>query len=191
MLKLDPEERENFLEENDVLAMTTKELEQAIAEKKAIQEQKDKLLEQVDKLYADNEDLKKKSVAAEDLQKKIDEYKKNNVDPKRVKKLEEERDKAIRDKEKLEKELKEANSKTTTVEVEKEVIPEAVVEEMEKMRTKLAMGENTAKFKASLDVLVSIFNDLLVTLANIKETDPAVHDRYKEAVNKVLDQFRQ
>jgi len=191
MLKLDSDERENFLEENDVSKMTTKDLEAAIAEKKAIEKEKEMLLANIDKMYEENESLKKQIVESEELQKKINELKKNKIDPKTIEKLERQLGESNLEAEKLRRSLAEAKAKTITVEVEKDVIPKEVIEEMDKMRTKLAMGESTVKFKATLDVIVTLFNELVNTLGEIKKVDEAVHEKYKAAVNSVLDQLKQ
>lgn len=191
MLKLDSDERENFLEENDVTTMTTKDLEAAIAEKKAIEEQKNKLLIAVDKLYDENEDLKKQIVETADLQKKLDELKKNKIDPKEITKLE----KMLSDKnlevEKLKRNLADAKAATTVVEVTKEVTPKEVIEEMDKMRTKLSMSEHTVKFKATLKVVETLFNQLVETLEQIKTNDEAVYEQYRAFTNKLLEQLKQ
>jgi len=191
MLKLDSDERENFLEENDVSTMTTKDLEAAIAEKKAIEKEKEMLLANIDKMYEENESLKKQIVESEELQKKINELKKNKIDPKTIERLERQLGESNLEAEKLRRSLAEAKAKTITVEVEKDVIPKEVIEEMDKMRTKLAMGESTVKFKATLDVIVTLFNELVNTLGEIKKVDEAVHEKYKAAVNSVLDQLKQ
>ena len=59
MLKLDSEERENFLENNDVSELSAGDIKTAIAEKKAIEEEKIKLEVRVKEMMDENEDLKK------------------------------------------------------------------------------------------------------------------------------------
>lgn len=189
MLKLDSEERENFLEDNDVTSMSTKALEEAIAEKLAIEEEKKKLLKSIDMLYEEKEDLKKKIIATEELQKKFDDLKAKSVKPEELKKVEKQLSESKAEVDKLKRSLQEEREKVTTVEIEKEVIPKEVTEEMDKMRTKLAMGEDTVKFKATFDLIVKLSNDLFATLANIKERDAAVYEKYKDAFNKVLEKL--
>ena len=189
MLKLDSEERENFLEDNDVTSMSTKALEEAIAEKLAIEEEKNKLLKSIDMLYEEKEDLKKKIIATEELQKKFDDLKAKSVKPEELKKVEKQLSESKTEVDKLKRSLQEEREKVTTVEIEKEVIPKEVTEEMDKMRTKLAMGEDTIKFKATFDLIVKLSNDLFATLANIKERDAAVYEKYKDAFNKVMEKL--
>lgn len=189
MLKLDSEERENFLEDNDVTSMSTKALEEAIAEKLAIEEEKKKLLKSIDMLYEEKENLKKKIIATEELQKKFDDLKAKSVKPEELKKVEKQLSESKAEVDKLKRSLQEEREKVTTVEIEKEVIPKEVTEEMDKMRTKLAMGEDTVKFKATFDLIVKLSNDLFATLANIKERDAAVYEKYKDAFNKVLEKL--
>jgi len=192
MLKLNSDERENFLEDNDVTGMSTRELEQAIAEKIAIEEEKKKIIEAMDKMAADNENLKRQIVETDELQKKLDEMKKNSADPKELQRTKDALDKANKEVAKLLKKVAEAEAAgPQIVKEEKEVIPKEVEIEMEKMRTKLAMGEDSAKFKARLDVIINLFNELIDINERIRTTDPAMADRYKEAINKVLDGLRQ
>jgi hypothetical protein len=189
MLKLDSEERETFLEDNDVTSMSTRALEEAIAEKLAIEEEKKKLLESIDKLYEEKENLNKKIIATEELQKKFDDLKAKSVKPEELKKVEKQLSESKAEVDKLKLSLQEERAKVTTVEIEKEVIPKEVTEEMDKMRTKLAMGEDTIKFKATFDLIVKLSNDLFATLANIKERDAAVYEKYKDAFNKVMEKL--
>lgn len=191
MLKLDFESRESFIEEHDITTMTTRELESAIADKIALQKEKDTLLLSVNKMVEENESLRKQINETEDLQKKLDELKKNKIDPKDISRLEEQLGKSKAEVEKLKKSLADAKAATTMVEVDKEVIPKEVVEEMEKMRTKLAMGESTVRFKALFDTIVTLFNEMVVELEKIKVNDHAVHEKYKEATNKMLEQLKQ
>lgn len=191
MLKLDSEDRENFLENNDVTSMTTKALEDAIAERKAIEEQKDKLLESANMLYEENENLKKQIVQTEDLQKKLDELKKNKIDPKDITKLERQLGESKTEVEKLKRSLADAKAATTKVEVTKEVVPKEVIEEMDKMRTKLAMSEHTVKFKATIEVIETLFNELVGILDKIKTSDEVVFVKYKDFTNNMLDQLKQ
>lgn len=58
LLAVPKEEREAFVEENPVEDMTTRELQQAIKEKKAIEEEKENIQEQMDKLAAEMQALK-------------------------------------------------------------------------------------------------------------------------------------
>ena len=189
MLKLNSEERENFLENNDVVTMTTKEIEDAIAEKKAVEEEKRLLTESIEKMVKENEDLRKQISISEDLQKKLDELKKKSIDPKEITTLEHQLSKSKAEVEKLKKNLAEAKMATTTVEVEKEVIPKDVQVEMEKMRTKLAMGEDVVRFKATFDIIASLFSELTGTLGKIKKSDEALYVKCKDATNKLLEKM--
>lgn len=192
MLRLDPEERENFLEDNDISAMSTRELEQAIAEKKAIEEEKNRLMKSIGDMANENERLKQQIVEADAIQKKLDELKKSSADPKELEKAKDALAKANAEIAKLRKKAADAQSEEPKVIKEvKEVIPKEVEIEMEKMRTKLSMGEDSAKFKATIDVIINLFNELIAINERIRKTDEAMADRYKEAINKVLEQLKQ
>ena len=192
MLELDSEERENFLENNDVSEMSTNDIKKAIAEKKAIEEEKIKLEARVKEMMDENEDLKKQMVASEDLQSRIDSLISSQADTVKLKKLEDEL-KASKDKVKqLENTIK-STPATKTVEVEKikEVVPKTVQDEIDKLNLKVSMGESTSKFKATFEVIGSLFNDLVKSLEAIKQTDAAIYEKYKETTNKMLERLKQ
>lgn len=192
MLRLDPEERENFLEDNDISAMSTRELEQAIAEKKAIEEEKNRLMKSIGDMANENERLKKQIVETDVIQKKLDELKRSNADPKELEKAQEALTKANAEIAKLKKKVADAQAEEPRVIKEvKEVIPKEIEIEMEKMRTKLSMGEDSAKFKATLEVIINLFNELITINERISKIDETMANRYKEAINKVLENMKQ
>ena len=140
----------------------------------------------------ENEDLKKQMVASEDLQSRIDSLISSQADPVKLKKLEDEL-KASKDKVKqLENTIK-STPATKTVEVEKikEVVPKTVQDEIDKLNLKVSMGESTSKFKATFEVIGSLFNDLVKSLEAIKQTDAAIYEKYKETTNKMLERLKQ
>ena len=190
MLKLETEERENFIQNNDLEHMTIKKLEVAIAEKIAAENEKKELEKKLKKINEENEKLKTKMAVAEDLQEKLDELKKNQSDPKEIEKLKAELNKAKSEISDLKNEIEELEAKddVPTV-VEKEVIPNHITEKIATLETKLSNSAHTAKFKASFDVLVTMFNDLLETLESIRQADDALYEQYKTATNKLLNQL--
>jgi len=194
MLKLNSDERENFLENNDIDSMSTRDLEKAIADKKAaekeselLKEKNRKILESVDKLYGENEDLKKQIVDIEDLQKRLDELKNSGANPEKIKALEGNLEKSKKEVEKLKKQLAEKVTESEPVEIE--VVPPEVAEEIEKLKTKLQMGENTVRYKATMDTIVILFENLINTVEEMKE-DHEQYERYKKATNKFLEKLK-
>jgi len=157
MLRLDSEEREKFVLENDVDDMTTRELDGAIKEKKELEEEKEKLEKELkeitDKESAQANELKKRVDEIEDYEKKIKEAAKEKkdlkeelkqlkeqsetgpaasdeaIDPEEVEKLNAELHEKDKELKRLKAELKKKPKEVEIeVEVEKEV--EVVPEEM-------------------------------------------------------------
>jgi chromosome segregation ATPase len=228
MLKLDFEERENFIEENDVTGMSKRDLEAAIKEKNDILKEKE-ILEGRVKALIDNqtvleqeikehssetdqyeteiknyksqiEDMKKKVLEVDDLEKQLDESKSESADPELIKSLEEQLTKANAEAKALKTELQEksqtiASYKPTEkiVEVikEVEVVPFKTKVEIDALKRKLAASENTVKYKATFQVLVSLFDELINILNDIKATDTEEYEKYKGATNKLLEQLKQ
>lgn len=214
MLKLDFEEREVFLEEHDVENMTTKDLEAAIKEKNDILEEKKALEKRVNDLTKEQsertleisdqaEEIGTQNGKIRELEQKIEDIERINeelelakgdagTDAEQVKGLENDLKKAQSEIEKLQKEL-EKKPKEVEVEVEKkvEVVPEAVKKEVETLKTKLSASESTVKYKATLEVIVVLFNDLISSLNQMQATDPEQYEKFKTATNNFLDKLKQ
>ena len=218
MLKLDFEERENFIVENEVEEMSVKDLEDAIKEKLALKEEKEALKKKLE------EQSEKESLLAKELQEKInkieeyerlvrenaeetrrlkelinsqEETEQQEVDSEELEKLQEEVNRRNREVEELKKQLKE-KPKEITVEVEKivETIPKELSSEiaslkakLEASNSKLQASESIVKFKSTFGLLVNLFNELLSTLDDIGREEPEEHGKYKAAVNKFLEKL--
>ena len=228
MLKLDFEERENFMEENDVSSMSKRDLEAAIKEKNDILNEKEILEDRVKALIANQtaleeeikehssetdqyeteikdyksqiEEMKKKVLEVDNLEKQLDESKSESADPELIKSLEEQLNKANAEAKVLRTELQEksqtiASYKPTEkiVEVikEVEVVPFKTKVEIDALKRKLAASENTVKYKATFQVLVSLFDELINILNDIKAADAEEYEKYKGATNKLLEQLKQ
>lgn len=220
MLKLEEDERENFISENDVEAMSTRELNEAIREKNDLIKEKEELEKQLtdmtDKESSSAKELKARLKDIAEYEKKIREAtaekkklkdqvtkleeaakkepKKSKesedaVDPKEVEKL----NKLIKAKDEevelLKKQLKE-KPKEVEVEVEVEVVPAAIEEELNKLKSKLQVSDGAVKFKATFEIIMNLFNELIELVDSMKESNPDEHEKYKGAVNKLLDQLK-
>ncbi|MHB8983755.1 MAG: DUF3102 domain-containing protein, partial [Carboxydocellales bacterium] len=111
----------------------------------------------------------------------LNEARDNGSSDEKVKQLEDELKEAQRQVDELTEEMKKP------VELEPAIIekvPEEIEKELSELREKAAQQSNVAtlKFKVYFDSLVKGFSDLLGTLTEIKETDQATYDRYKNAV---------
>lgn len=190
MLKLDFEERENFVIENNIDEMSTRELEAEIKEKLALKEEKEALKKQLE------EQSEKESKLAKELQEKIEkieEYERlvkenaeeakrlkeliesqeqheetsqEGADPEELAKLQEEVEKKKNEIKELKKQLKE-KPKEVEVEVEKiiETIPEGLQEELNSLRAKLEETNSKLHSSESIAKFKSTFG-LLVNLFN-------------------------
>ena len=217
ILRLDFEERENFVLENDVQGMSTRELEEAVREKNEVLEEKKDLQKQLDEM------TDKESTAAEELRKRLEkifeyeekaistaseikdlkvEIKRLNegaktevattdeeVDPEEIEKLNKKLGEKDEELKKLKAQLKE-KPEEVEVEVEVEVVPDEVKEELKKLRSKLQASDDAVKFKATFEIIVSLFNEMVELVDDMQQSAPDEYEKYKGAVNKLLEKLR-
>lgn len=212
MLKLDFEDRENLMIEEDVEEMSVKELEEVIREKLELKKEKEALEKQL------GEQTEKESKLAKEIEQKLEEIKdyeslvkdktkeikelnaiaqKSSSNPEELEKLKKKMaDKKDEIKE-LKKQLKEKPIETE-VEVERiiEVVPDSLQNELEDLRSKLDISnsklnssEGIAKFKSTFSIVVNLFNDLIESLEDIEKEDAGEAEKYKAAVNKLLNKL--
>ncbi len=216
LLGVSENEREQFIKDNDIDTMSTRELQQAIKDLKQAREEKEMVAKEKELLESELgkvQDSKKeaedkvKSLAVEkDKMKKDLDAAKKKTDEDLLKKNRE-LEKSKKDLEKLNVKIKELESKpldvnkgatdediekikTETAEkyekdlallkVEKEQA-EKKVKDLEVKATKLSNAA-ALKYSVYFDLLVKNFSELLGALAEIKETDDAAHDRYRNAI---------
>lgn len=222
LLGLPQDERNQFINDNDVESMTTRELQQAIKEKQELVmrlvqteaskketesnlnealkklEQEHGVLERVSESYNRLEEVNKKHYeTAERLRKELEEaMTSGNTDA--IKSLSDSLEKAdaelanaqrkIKD---LEHQLNEPIEVTAAPVIEK--VPEEVERELEELRNRVqelssqpkqSIDPALLKFKVYFDSLVKGFDDLLKTLAEIKDGEK--HETYKAAVNRLI-----
>lgn len=199
----DPDERADFLEEHDVAAMTTRELEQAIKErdaaKKEAAEAREKYKEQDEEIRSLRTDGERMERERRELQNRNGYLQQALADSKSEGKENEETKARLREAQertaKLEEELaamKAAPIETATIEVEK--IPEEVAAELARLRQEAEersaqaalQGEGEkqkALFAARFALVQEGFNELLRLVRNMDEED---RDRYQGAIRKIL-----
>lgn len=193
LLGLPEEERETFVEENNVEEMSTRELQQAIKDRdealKAKKESEDRL-KQVEKEKNENkkeilkleESLKIKQRAYQSL---LDSNDTERIEAMQesMKTLDDELAEVRRKNAELEKQLKEIPIEVPQV-IEK--IPEEVTKELEELRKKASQTPNVDKavdkFKANFEIVKTGFNGMLCALAEIEDKK-----KYKEATIKYLN----
>ena len=214
LLDLPEEEREVFVEENNVQEMSTRELQQAVKEKQEALEQKSKAeaekaeteaklkKEQVEKAKAEeklkamNEKLRKKEKEAEDLAEQYNKLMESASeeslaeDNEELESLRESLSEADRENRKLQKEIAQLNEqlKAKPIPVEavtvEERVPAEVQDELEKLREEKAI----AGFKAAFNSVRDSFNSLLDEMEQLPEQ---YRDKYKGAVGKLLTQMKE
>jgi len=206
MLKLDVESRENFLIVHDVDAMSTRELDQEIKKVNEIKESKEELLKQIDRLKGSNQSLEKdlakkvrdiedKEKAIKDyvddikaLDKKVKEKPKVSTSDKELKSLKDEIKLKKQEITKLENELKAKPKEIETQQIKIET-PKEVEKELEELRKKVNTSEHEMKFKSIFNVLMAQFNELLGIVGEIKMNEPDDYEKYRSAVNKLLEKL--
>ena len=210
MLKLDLEDREDFLVEHEVPDMSTQELKEAIKEKQALKEEKEaleaklkaienketsaakELREKIKEIEDYNALVKEKALEVKDLKEKLQSVQASDVDPMAVDHLQSELEAKKKELEKQKSEIKALNQKLKEKPKEVEVtqiayeVPESFQKEMDDLKVKLKASEATVEFKATFNVLMNTFNTLLEKLDLIKENQPEDYEKYKTAVNKLL-----
>lgn len=172
LLGIAPEEREQFIEENNINEMSTRELKKVIDEKKKLEKElknKDKAISELEKAFNSNAEAKrKKEEENKTLTNKIDE---------------------------LLKELEEAKNMPTEIKVETADIEREYQEKLDSLNkekeelAKRLNKENTsdeAVFRVHFDNIVKSYNGLLQSLDNIQSSDEIQGMKLKEATEKFL-----
>lgn len=184
LLGIDSEDREAFLQENDVDEMSTRELQKIIKEKQ-------KLEKEMAKREADA--IKAKSLLEKDIQeleKQLENAREqsveNEVSEKEINRLTQELAVAESRAKKLEEHLKTKPIEAATV----EVIPESVQKELDQLRSKMNESTDPAeiKFKMRFESLVNEFDLTLLSLDGIGDSETKT--KYTNAVHRLMDKMR-
>lgn len=184
LLGIDAEDREAFLQENDVDEMSTRELQKIVKEKQ-------KLEKEMAKREADA--TKEKSLLEKDIQDLKQQLEivqeqsvQNEVSEKEINRLTQELAVAESRAKKLEESLKAKPIEAATV----EIIPDDVQKELDQLRSKVNESTDPAeiKFKMRFESLVNEFNLTLLALDEIGDSEVKV--KYKNAIHKLMDKMR-
>lgn len=210
LLGLPIEDREKFVEENNLEEMSTRELQEAIKEKqrleakvKKYQEENKNLKSEIGVINSNRKDeLINREAEIENLKTHIKELEvkmseSNDMDPVVEEELNlsrsllqekaEELGAAYREIEQLKKELEEK-----PIEVNTE-IPEEVIKELEELRNKVnstsSHNINIVKFKVHFEEVTKGFNELIAVLNEIEDAE--IKEKYKGAVKKLITNIRE
>jgi len=206
-------DREEFMKENDIENMSTRQLQEAIKAQKAAEKQAEDMYkvnqQLVDKQSEKDFRLQEAEQKAIDLQKEFEEKReqsKSEVDlltnmlaaasnkgtsNKKIQKIEAELKAAQQQVQELTSKI---NEPVTIEPVIIEKVPEEIEQELDELREKnkdleaQASRQSTEvlKFGIYFDSLTAGFKGLLGSLAEIKEIDMEKYDKYKNAVNGLL-----
>ncbi|PLR93218.1 DUF3102 domain-containing protein [Bacillus sp. T33-2] len=203
LLGVPEEEREDFIKENDVENMSTRELKQAIKEKQELEK----------KLKASEKKAKEEKAAREKLAKEytnlesqtkdhtiIVDRLKSELETAKAAGNQEKIDRLQKNLDKTENELFDSHNKIKELErqlKEKPIdvpeiverIPEAVEAELEELRKKVGQQKDKAviKFSVCFEQLVKNFGDLLGSLSEIQ--NPTNQEKYKNAVRGLINKM--
>jgi len=217
LLGVPSEERENFIEENNVEDMSTRELQKIIKEKEKLQEELKKKDTRINKIKEDNEKIKSKlqeveSKKKEDLLNREVEIENLNIEIKSLQKKLDEASSSEGENEEVESVRNELNEKAEALKVatenieelkkkleEKPIevnseIPEEVKNELEELRKKLAQeaikhNDTTIKFKIFFEALGKGFEDLLKVFAETEDVE--LKEKFKCATLKLISNMGQ
>lgn len=215
LLDLPSEEREEFIKNNPVDEMTTRELQQTIKEKKDLEKKlktaereavkAGKLKKELENIKAKNKEaLTNKEVEIENLKIHIDKIKEqlseaeaneNNEDIEKFQSLLQETENKLHDStakiEELEKKLKEKPIEVVASPEVIEKVPEEIEKELQDLREKVNKKDNTAAVKYSFyfNSLVENFKELLKTLPEIKASDEEMYNKYKNATLTLINKM--
>jgi len=188
LLGIPAEEREQFAQENDILNITVRKLQQAIDEKKKAEEERaaaeakaQTLSEEYKKLEQTNRENYEK---AERLRRELEEAKASGS-PEDIEHLSTQLAQTENDLSMAQQKIKELERqlRETPVEVAvTEKIPDEVQRELEELRKQ--NNKPIMKFTFCFDALVKGFNDILAALNEI--TNPDDHNKYKNAVKGLI-----
>lgn len=216
LLGLPAEEREAFVEEHDMTAMSTRELQQAIKERdearewaEAYQKAADETKSQIEGVLADRDSLMEELKTIKESSIKVQNELKTTMNMERQT-LADQKNKIAE----LKKQIKAIESKpldvhqgateedisAATQKIESEYVGQLAKLEADKamaekrireLEEKAARQNNEAlvRYSVHFENLVKGFQALLFSLGEIKSKDPEAHARYSSAVRKLMDKM--
>lgn len=180
LLGLEADEREVFIQENDVENLSTRKLQKVIREKQKLEKQ----LEKIEASAVKEREKLEKNIQR--LESQLEDAKTSETDEHVLKQLQEELAASQSKVKKLEKDLK---AKPIEASASVEVIPEDVEKELEELRAKIAeQGDpSEVKFKLRFEALVVEFRSTLEALNGISDSE--VREKYKGAVSGLINKM--
>lgn len=184
LLGVDAEEREVFMQENNVDEMSARELQKIIKEK----QQLEKEMTKQEKAAAKEKKLLEKDIQelTAQLENARQQHNENEVSEKEINRLTQELAVAESRAKQLEVDLKAKPLEAATI----ELIPDEVQKELDSLRKKMSESSDPAevKFKVMFDSLIKTFGATLEAAEDISNHDIRV--KYKNAIHKLMDKMR-
>lgn len=211
LLSVPAEERESFVQENNVTELSTRELQAVIKEKKELERQLEKANKKAEferlareKLESSLQEMQQQNAMnhelAERYKAEIETAMKNGQDDQAAEiqiKLNQTEAELVDTKKKIKEMEKQLKAKPIDV-PEKEVqviekIPAEVEQELAKLKEQIKRNENKAmaKFAVCFETVVRDFDNLLGALYEIKTTAPEEHEKYQNAVTGLLERMKE
>lgn len=197
LLGVPAEEREKFVEENNVEEMSARELKKAIEELKKTEEEKEKALKAMEEA---EEKARQESEARQALEDAF------NSGAEERRKLEEEKESLIGKINVLEKKIEELNTidkevSVSTEEIDKEIEEriqelkdklEETTKEKNKLEDKLKAAEegvtnSEIEYKIVFDIIVTNYDKLLKKLTEMQKENEVAYMKYKNATKRFLE----
>ncbi|MGE6515170.1 DUF3102 domain-containing protein [Lysinibacillus sphaericus] len=184
LLGIDAEEREAFVQENNVDELSSRELQKVIKEKQKLEKQ----IAQQEADATKEKSLLEKGI--QDLEQQLEDAREqssdNEVSEKEINRLTQELAVAESRAKQLEENLKAKPIEAATV----EIVPESVQKELDQLRNKMNEATDPAevKFKIRFESLVNEFNSTLEVLSEIGDSD--TQSKYTNAIHKLMDKMR-
>lgn len=184
LLGIDAEEREAFIQENDIDEMSTRELQKTIKEKQKLEKE----IAKQEAAAAKEKKLLEKDI--QELRQQLEEAQQQSTEhsstEKELNRLTQELAVAESRAKQLEENLKAKPIEAATV----EVVPEAVQKELEQLRSKMSESTDPAemKFKIRFETLVNEFSATLEVVGQIENAE--TRSKYRDAIHKLMDKMR-
>lgn len=219
LLELPKDEREEFMNSNPVDEMSTRQLQQAIKDKKELEQKLIEAQESIKKAEYDREEAKKEAevehlawqslsdsydnlektknehyVRAESLRKEL-EVAKTSGNNDEIERLQNSLETAVNELNCSQIKIGDLERQLKEIPLEVtaapvvERIPEEVEKELQLLRKKNQQSSAVVNFSVNFKSLVKGFEDLLGSLAEIKKTDTEEHEKYKNAVVGLINKM--
>lgn len=191
LIGIPEEEREQFVQDNDVEGLSAKELQQVVKEKQQLEQQLKRSEETVRQMTEKYAELEYASKAHDDLVRQLTaqiEEAKLSGDDDEARRMQEELTTSQARVQELETELQQRPIDVPGI-VEK--VPESIEAELADLRRKVAQpnGQEAIRFRFCFDDTVRSFQDLLSALEGVRDADPEAHVKYRTAVSGLIEKM--